>query len=153
MAKEIVNGVGTYYGPRTSYEGVGGTQGTRDDRRYFVVDFSGESILAGAVAAKLPAGATVRGPALVEVREAFVLSGTTPTINIGVQGSHGTNYLAELSEAQAEATGTYSLASAGSLAVNTPLASEVTITVGLDGTNPVVTGVGKARLIIPYESL
>jgi hypothetical protein len=153
MAKETVNGVGRYYGPRTSYEGVGGTQATRDDRRYFVVDFSGESILAGAVAGVLPAGATIRGPALIEVREAFALGGTTPTINVGVQGSHGTNYLAELSEANAEAVGTYSAASAGTLAVNTPLSAAATIVVGLDGTNPTVTGVGKARLIIPYESL
>lgn len=153
MAKELVNGVTAYFGPRTAYEGAGGTQATRDDRRYFVVDFSGESIRQGVVAGKLPAGATVRGPALLEVREAFVLTGTTPTIAVGVQGSPTTNYLALIPEASAEAVGTYSLASAGTLAVNTPLAAETTIVVALGGTSPVVTGAGRARLIIPYESL
>src|SRR5690606_33695153 len=112
MAREVVNGVGRYFGPRDAYENVGGTEATRDDRRYFVLDFSGKDFNGTTVRAKLPAGATIRGPALVEVREVFALGGTTPTINIGVNGSHGTNYLAELSKAQAEALGTYSVASA-----------------------------------------
>lgn len=151
MTREVVNGVSNFYGPRNAYEGVGGTEATSDDRRYFVIDFGGADY--STASGTLPAGATIRGPALVEVREAFALGGTTPTINIGVSGSHGTNYLAELSEAQAEALGTYSLASAGTLAVNTPLAAAVTIVVGLDGTTPTITGAGKARLIIPYETI
>lgn len=151
MTREVVNGVSNFYGPRSAYEGVGSTEATRDDKRYFVIDFGGKDY--ATASGTLPAGATIRGPALVEVREAFALGGTTPTINVGVSGSHGTNYLGELSEAQAEALGTYSLASAGTLAVNTPLAAAVTIVVGLDGTSPTITGAGKARLIIPYETI
>lgn len=151
MARETVNGVRVNYGPRNAYEGQGGTMATRDAVRYFTIDFGGADY--ATASGTLPAGAVIRGPATVEVREAFALGGTTPTINVGVSGSHGTNYLGELSEAQAEALGTYSLASAGSLAVNTPLASAVTIVVGLDGTSPTITGAGKARLVIPYESI
>lgn len=151
MARELVNGVRVSYGPRDAYEGQAGTEATRDDRRYFVIDFSGKDY--ATASGTLPAGATIRGPALVEVREAFALGGTTPTINVGVSGSHGTNYLGELSEAQAEALGTYSVASAGTLAVNTPLAAAVTIVVALDGTTPTITGAGRARLIIPYETI
>lgn len=151
--KEVVNGVGRYYGPRDAYEGPAGTQATRDAERFFVLDFSGDDIGSGIVLGSLPAGAVVTGNAIVEVREVFVLGGTTPTINIGVSGSHGTNYLRELSEAQGEALGVSSGASAGSLAVNTPLAAAVSIVVALDGTTPTVTAAGKARVIVPYQVL
>jgi hypothetical protein len=151
MTKATVNGVTNYYGPRNRYEGVGGTEGTKDDVRHFVLDFGGSDYTTAS--GTLPAGATIVGNALVEVREVFALGGTTPTINVGVSGSHGTNYLGELSEAQAEALGTYSVASAGTLAVNTPLAAAVTIVVGLDGTSPTITAAGKARLVIPYLSI
>lgn len=151
MAKETVNGVANYYGPRSRYEGVGGSEGTHSDVRYFVLDVSGADYLTAK--GQLPAGAVVTGNAVVEVREAFALGGTTPVINIGVSGSEGTDRLAQVSEAQAEALGTYSIASAGTLAVNTPLAAAVTIAVALGGTTPTITGAGKLRLIIPYVSV
>lgn len=151
MAKATVNGVTNYYGPRNRYEGVGGSEGTKDDVRYFVLDFSGSDYTTAR--GTLPAGATIVGNALVEVREAFNLGGTTPTINVGVLTTAVTNRLAQLSEAQAEALGTYSVASAGTLAANTPLAAAVTIAVELGGTTPTATGVGQARLVIPYLSI
>lgn len=152
MAKATVNGVTNYYGPRHRYEGVGGSEGTKDDVRYFVLDFSGADYLTAR--GTLPAGATIVGNALVEVREAFVLGGTTPLLNVGVLTTEATNRLAQLSEAQAEALGTYSLASAGTLAANTPLTAAVTIAVSLTGGGANTIGAaGKARLVIPYVSI
>ena len=151
MTKQVVNGVANYYGPRHRYEGNGGVEGGRDDTRFLVLDISGSDYLTAQ--ATLPAGATIVGNALVEVREAFALGGTTPVINVGISGAEGTNRLAQISEAQAEALGTYSIASAGTLAVNVPLAAAATIKVALGGTTPTITAAGKLRLVIPYTSI
>lgn len=148
--QQTINGVKNIYGPRASrHEGVVGQHTTRDGERELVIWFDGSSYTY--VTGTLPAGAVVSENAIVEVTEAFALGGTTPTINIGVSGSHGTNYLAELSEAQAEAVGTYSLVPAGTLAINTPLAAAVTLAVGLDGTSPTITSAGKAKLVVRYR--
>lgn len=151
MSKEVQNGVTNYYGPRNRYEGVGGVEASHNDQRFFVLDFGGADYLTAK--GTLPAGTTVTGNALVEIREVFALGGTTPVINVGVQGSEGTNRLAQLSQAQAQALGTYSIASAGTLAVNTPLAAAVTIDIALGGTTPTITGAGKARLWIPIAAV
>lgn len=96
----------------------------------------------------VPAGFTVRSVG-AEVIEAFNVGGTTPTMNIGVSGSVGTNYAVELSEAQLEALGNYNSTPAGTLAANTPLAAAQTLTVGLDGTSPTITGTaGKVKIVI-----
>lgn len=151
MAKELVPGLGVYnyYGPRHRHEGVQGSMRTSDAQRELVVLLSGDTY--ATVTGALPAGAMITGNAMVEVEEAFVLGGTTPVINIGVQGSEGTNRLAQVSEAQAEAVGTYSVASAGTLAVNTPLAAAVVIKVALGGTSPTSTTAGKMKVVIPYK--
>lgn len=151
MAKETQNGVANYYGPRHRHEGVQGQMSTIGAERQLVIHLSGDTYLT--VTGSLPAGAVIVGNAVVEVTEAFALGGTTPVINVGVQGSEGVNRLAQLSEAQAEAVGTYSVASAGTLAVNTPLAAAVTIKVALGGTTPTITAAGKMKLIIPYQVL
>lgn len=151
MAKETVNGVSNFYGPRHRHEGVQGAMSTIGAERELVVVFSGDTYLS--VTGALPAGAAVVGNSMVEVVEVFALGGTTPVINIGVSGSEGTNRLAQLSEAQAEALGTYSIASAGTLAVNTPLAAAVVIKVALGGTTPTITTAGRAKLITPYRVL
>lgn len=148
-AKQQLNGVYNYYGPRDRHEGVQGAMSTISAERELVMLFSGETYLT--VTGALPAGAMVTGNAMVEVVEAFNLGGTTPVINVGVQGSEGTNRLAQLSEAQAEAIGTYSVASAGTLAVNTPLAAAVVLKVALGGTTPTATTAGKLKLTIPYK--
>jgi hypothetical protein len=88
----------------------------------------------------------MHGNAVVEVQEAFNLGGTTPVINIGVSGSEGTNRVAQISKAQAEAVGTYSIAPAGTLAVNTPLAAPATIGVALGGTSPTSTSAGRVKV-------
>jgi hypothetical protein len=150
MAKQTLNGVVNYYGPRTSFDGASGTEGRRSNESLLVMFIGGQDIT---VQAQLPAGAMITGAAVVEVTEAFALGGTTPVLNIGVVGSEGTNRLAQLSEAQAEAIGTYGISSAGTLALNTPLAAAATIGVALGGTSPTNAGVGKLKIAIPYTAI
>lgn len=149
--KSTLNGVTNYYGPRHRHEGVQGQMNTIGAERQLVIHFSGDTY--GTVTGTLPAGAVVVGNAVVEITEAFNLGGTTPTLNVGVATTESTNRLAQLSEAQAEAVGTYSLVPAGTLAKDTPLATAVTIKVALGGTTPTATNAGKAKLIVPYQVL
>lgn len=151
MTIATVNGVRQAYGPRTRGEGTTGTMATRDAERFAVVIVDGANYASATLT--LPAGATITGNAIVEVVEAFNLAGgvSPPVINVGVQGSEGTNRLAQVSEAQAEAVGTYSIASAGTLAVNTPLAAAATIKVALGGDTPTITSGGLLKLSIPYQ--
>lgn len=148
MAIEVINGVKHPFGPRSRFEGVAGTGQTTDTERDLTIWFDGTNY--SLVSHVLPAGSVLVTQCLVEVTEAFALGGTTPTINIGVSGSHGTNYIGEISEAQAEAVGTYSVASAGTLAINTPIAAAATLIVGLDGTSPTISG-GKAKVSVRYR--
>jgi hypothetical protein len=149
MAKELVNGVYNYYGARHTYEGVQGKLPMAGAEGELVIHFSGDTYLT--VTGSMPAGAMVTGHALLEVTEAFALGGTTPVINIGVSGTEGTNRLAQISEAQAEAVGTYAIASAGTLAEDAVLAAAATIKIALGGTSPTITAAGKAKLVIPYR--
>lgn len=149
MAKETLNGVSNFYGPRHRHEGVQGVMPSAGADRELVIRFSGDTYTT--VTGALPAGAVIVGNAVVEVEEAFALGGTTPTIAIGVATTETTNRLAQISEAQAEAVGTYSIASAGTLAVNTPLAAAVVIKIALGGTTPTITSAGRAKLVITYR--
>lgn len=144
MTRQVLNGVTNYYGPRTSFDGAGGSVARMGDERQYEVFIGGHDLTAASV--QLPAGFTMTKNSLVEVQEAFNLGGTTPVINVGVSGSEGTNRVAQVSEAQAEAIGTYSIAPAGTLALNTPLAAAVTVTVALGGTTPTNAGVGKMKV-------
>lgn len=80
----------------------------------------------------------------VRVTEAFVLGGTTPTIQIGDAGS-ATRY-GSVSEANAEALGTYT-----NSVTATPLTAAGTIAVSLGGTTPTVTSAGKAVVTMAYR--
>lgn len=151
MPKELVNGVTNFYGPRSRGDTQGGQIGTVGPVKELVLFFTGENYLQQR--ATLPAGAVIAGNATVEVTEVFALGGTSPVINVGVLTTEGTNRLAQISEAQAEALGTYSIASAGTLAVNTPLAAAVTIAVALGGTTPTITNAGLCKLVIPYRTI
>lgn len=150
MTTQVINGVKNYYGAMGRHEAVQGVLNTDGCVKEGVVTFTGENY--ASVAFSLPAGAAIVGKPMVEITEAFVLGGTNPTINIGVSGSHGTNYLAEISEAQAEALGTYaSAAPAGTLAVDTPLAAAANIVVALDGTLPTITAAGQCKVVFQYR--
>jgi len=150
MTIQVINGVKNYYGAKGRFEATQGVLETDGCVKEGVVVFTGDNY--ASVAFSLPAGAAIVGKPLVEITEAFVLGGTTPTINIGVSGSHGTNYLAEISEANAEAVGTYaSAAPAGTLAVDTPLAAAASIVVALDGTSPTITAAGQCKVVFQYR--
>lgn len=150
MAVETINGVRNFYGPRTSFEGVSGAMATRDAERFAVAMFDGEHY--ADVELIFPKGAVITGNAVVEIDEAFALGGTAPVINVGKVGSEGTDRIAQISEAQAEAVGTYSVASAGAFAVNTPLTAQTTVTVALGGTSPTIAG-GQCKVIVPFQVL
>ena len=151
MAKETVNGVTNYYGPTGRFDVDEGQIYSQGSVKEQVVYFTGANY--SQVAFRLPAGARIVAEPLVEIHEAFVLGGTTPTINIGVSGSHGTNYFCEISKPQAETVGAYqSAAPAGTLATSaSPLAAAANIVVALDGTTPTITAAGAAKVVVQYQ--
>lgn len=98
------------------------------------------------LAPTIPVGAVITD-VIVQVKEAFNLTGTTPTINIGTQGSETTNGF-PISEAQAEAVGTYTPTKAGTWAA--PIATALLVGVALGGTSPVSTTAGRMDILIKY---
>lgn len=96
----------------------------------------------------LPVGA-VLGDVIVQVKEAFVLGGTTPTILIGTQGSEVTNGFV-ISEAQAEAVGTYNVTATKTGTWASPIATAATVGVALGGTTPTVTAAGRLDVYVKY---
>lgn len=156
MTVESNTGLGTFsrYGAPNTQEGVlsGGKVKSHGTVYEAAVYIRGENFSSGSFDTQytLPAGAVVR-EVVAEVTEAFALGGTTPTINVGTNGSEGTNYGIELSEANAEATGTYDGTPAGTWAA--PLAADTVIGVALGGTTPTVTSAGEAKVIIRYSKI
>lgn len=144
-----------HYGPRSTQDGVvsGGSVHKDGVISEAVVYVKGSDFSSGSFDTRLtlPAGATFI-EAVAEVTEAFALGGTTPTINVGTNSSEGTNYAIELSEANAEAAGTYYNATgAGTFAA--PLAANTAIGVALDGTSPTVTSAGEMKVVIRYAKI
>lgn len=95
----------------------------------------------------IPEGA-VPEACVIEVMQAFVLGGTTPTIRVGTTGTGAEAVWGSLAEASAEALGTY---------LNTVVATPLTATtkgnikVSLGGTSPTVTAAGHAKIRIRYR--
>lgn len=149
MGKENTAGLGVFnvYGPRKTAEGRNGDINTAGFVKELQLDFRGDNY--SLVSATIPKGAQVI-ECMAYVEEAFVLGGTTPTINIGTSGSAGTNYGIELSEAQAEAADTtvYDATKAGTW--QSVLAAATTVAVELDGTSPTITDAGLCRVVIRY---
>jgi hypothetical protein len=148
----------THYGTRVADEDAGFAEtGAVGSFKEVAFTLLGSDFVSGTYAGNanltLPIGAAIHGNAQVEVVEAFVLGGTTPVINIGVTSSEGTNRFCQLSEAQAEAVASYSIASAGTLAANTPLTAAATINAALGGTSPTVTAAGRLVLRITYRDV
>lgn len=145
-------GVSSHYGPRGTQDGVagGGDLPGNGAVKEAIIYIKGSDFTSGAFDTRytIPAGSKFL-QATCEVTEAFALGGTTPTINVGTNSSEGTNYGIELSEANAEATGTYFNATGAGTWAN-PLAADTVIGVALDGTSPTVTTAGKAKVVIRY---
>ncbi len=115
-----------------------------------VLYLTGTNVTSGVLRATgvLPAGAKVT-KAYSEVSEAFDLGGTTPTIDIGTQGTEGTNGF-DLTEAQAEAIGTYEETTfTGTWLLR--LAAQTVVDVALGGSTPTsLAGTGIAKVVIEY---
>jgi len=133
--------------------------------RELVLVLDGEKFTAGVYqfqeTHRLPVGA-IPLYAHAEVSEAFVLGGTTPTIQIGSTtssagipvapaiGSSATAIFGSLAEASAEALGTYTLT-----VTATPLTATTAgnLQVTLGGATPTVTAAGRVKLVIGYRSV
>lgn len=153
---ESTSGLGTrnFYGPRSAKEGIEGGIKTEGTIKELTLKFTGQNInddVFGTNLAVLPAGARpIR--AIVSINEVFALGGTTPTINIGTDGSEATNGVS-IAEAQAEATGVLTDADSG-VAINgtwgSELAADTQVSVALGGTTPTVGAGGYAVVTIEY---
>ena len=151
MSKENTAGLGvnTRYGPVAVPDGVGGVIKTEGAFNELTLEFSGQNINDGVEQNPvIPAGSLIVG-AYAEIEEVFVLGGTTPTIDIGTLTSETTNNV-DITEAQAEAVGTYDIMGtpAGTWAAS--LAADTSVGIALGGTTPPATAVGKARVVIQY---
>jgi len=148
-----VSNVHNNFGPRE----VGGTIGVNKVEgisEQLVIDFTGErfnDLPDGLVPFVLPAGAVVKSVYL-DVEEAFVVTGTTPALEVGTNGSEATNGFT-ITEAQLEATASVNLTSAlsGTWDAEVPLAANTVIGFALSGTTPAVTDAGKARITILFD--
>jgi len=148
--------VNNQYGARNTGGSVG-VETSSQSTQFLRIDLTGQSI-ADAIAGYIPPfvmpkGANVNSYRL-RVDEAFIVTGTTPALTIGLAGSVGTNYVS-MSEAELEAVGTKELASAGAgtmaLTSATGVAAAAKLAFALTGTTPVIDKtVGKASLIIEY---
>lgn len=153
---ESTSGLGTrnFYGPRSAKEGIEGGIKTEGSIKELTLKFTGQNInddVFSTNLAVLPAGSRpIR--AIVSINEAFALGGTTPTINIGTDGSEATNGVS-IAEAQAEATGVLTDADSG-VAINgtwgSELAADTQVSVALGGTTPTVGAGGYAVVTIEY---
>ena len=140
-------GVNNVYGPRTTNEARASSTWGGGAVHELRTAFHGSDY--DQVTATLPDNATVID-CYVRVKEAFALTGTSPTLAVGTSGSAATNGV-KLTKAQAEAVGTYELTPAGSWA--NPLPTKVYVAVELGGTSPVLGEGGEAEFVIRYATV
>ena len=149
---DAFRGVKTNYNTRNLEPGLIGEVPGNGAVRELVVHISGETLNSGTIEnVTLPAGA-LPIEWFVKVEEAFDLGGTSPTIEVGTDGSEATNGLT-ITEAVAEAVETTkSTTFAGTW--GSDLAAATTIGIAMGGTSPTAdAAVGKARLGVRYVSL
>lgn len=149
-------GIGVYanYGQRTT----GNAVGLEDQDGSLVrlsVNLTGQMLIDGFVPpVVLPKGALLKRADL-RVDEAFVLGGTSPTVQVGAYGSVATNGIV-LTQAELQAVGSKQPAStgAGTWATNSSTGTTAAAKVGvaLGGTSPTVTSAGKAILVLEFFS-
>lgn len=151
----VVSNVHNQFGARVTggTYGVNKVEGVKEE---LVFDFTGEyfnSVPDGLVPFVLPAGAVIKA-VYVDVEDVFVVTGTTPTVLIGTNGSEVTNGFV-VSEAQLESTGSYNLTAtlAGTWDNEVPLAANTVVGIALGGTTPVITNAGKARITVLFDRI
>jgi len=140
--------VSNHYGPRDTGQtsGVIKTEGSKSTLS--IVVKAADIGVALYQAPDIPAGSLITA-AYVKVSEAFALGGTTPTIDFGTSGSAATNNV-ELSEAQAEAVGSYDIFSTAKGTWAASLAAATTVAIALGGTTPTKTAAGELEVVIEY---
>ena len=148
-----VTDVHTYFGTRDSGKTQGKTR-TAGFVTEMTIDIDGDMVSAAAyplIAPEILAKSIIED-VYMEVTEAFVLGGTSPTIEVGTETSEATNGFT-ISEAQAETVGIYDLTSALSGTWAAGLAADTTLGLAMAGTSPTVTSAGKLRVVIRYVSV
>ena len=150
----VTTSVNTHFG---AFEGgkTVGTKNTEGVMYELTMDIDGEMMGAeefALLAPKIPAGSRIED-AFLQVTEVFVMGGTTPTFEVGTEGSEATNGLV-ISEAVGEALGTYDLTGTlvGTWAGTSGLVAETTVGIALEG-DATVTDAGKMRLVIRYVKM
>lgn len=146
-------GVNNFAGPRTALEGMGGHVKTEGAKQQMVLEFSGKNINDGVMdsVVTLPANALVVA-AYADVETAVTMTGTSPTILVGTNGSEVTNGLV-LAEAKAEAASVYDLTSTLTGTWAAGLTSDTEVSVTLGGTTPTVTNDGHIKVVIEYVTV
>ncbi len=142
--------VNNIYGTRPIPDMARGTMKTEGGFNELTFEFSGKDINENLtnVLNTLPAGIRFVD-FYVEVQEVFVLTGTTPALEIGTNGTEETNGFT-ISEAILEAVGVSAVSTtfAGTWAAS--LSGETAVGLALSGTTPVVTDAGHARVVARY---
>jgi hypothetical protein len=146
-------GVNNFSGPRTALEGMGGHVKTEGAKKQMVLEFAGTNINDGVMdsVVTLPANALVVA-AYADVETAVTMTGTSPTILIGTNGSEVTNGLV-ISEAQAEAAGVYDVSGTLTGTWAAGLLTDTAVSVTLGGTTPTVTNDGHIKVVIEYVTV
>jgi hypothetical protein len=153
-AGNVTTQVHTHYGRVTVGHGTVGkvkTEGSVNELSFDVKgsDVSNETF--PLLAPALPAGAVIE-KVLVKVKEAFTLGGTNPTVLFGTSGSVATNGFV-ISEAQAEAAGTYDVTSTLTGTWAAPLAAATTVGIDKGGTSPTSAATGRLEVIVRYSAV
>ena len=143
-------GAKAFYGPRGTVEGLAGHVGRQGATKEMVIEFSGENINDGIMDSieTIPANALIVA-AYVDVETAVTMTGTSPTVLIGTNGSEVTNGLV-ISEAQAEAASVYDVTSTLTGTWAAGLTSDTAVSVTLGGTTPTITDDGRIKVVIEY---
>lgn len=156
MSFENSAGLGVYnqYGVRNT-GGAVGVEHSKGSRKFLRLNLTGEMLNSGFLPpVKLPKGARFVG-GYIRVDEVFVVTGTTPTIEIGSAGSTATNGIV-ITEAELEALGTKAVSSfVGTWATNsaTGLTAAALVDIALEGDTAVSSAQGKAEVVLEYVDL
>lgn len=144
-------GVNNHYGPRGTQDGKlsGGRTGTVGSETDLIFYITGKDLVSGSFLTNtvIPKGSSIDQNIFCEVIEAFDIAGTTPTIDMGAEGSETEHTLGRLLQADFSAVGPVFLAPSGDLSVDF-LEEDTTISVALGGTDPVASPIGKAKVTI-----
>lgn len=152
--------VNNHYGVRDTGGGVG-VETSSGSNFTLRIDLTGQSIN-DAIGGFMPPVVVPKGAkfksAVLRVDEAFVVTGTSPTVRIGASGSIATNGVV-ITEAELENIGTKALTSTGAgtwsfaSTTGTTAAAKVALDLGGTDTPAVAATSGKGTLILEYVSV